>query len=108
VAGLFILGLPGETKESLAKVMEFIKQSAGACRVKYLSAIPGTAIYREALEKGVIKDEVSHLRWLSREKGQAGDEFLNFTGLSDEELRGAFIQISSMYIKGPRPYEAWA
>lgn len=108
VAGLFILGLPGETKGSLAKVMEFIKQSAGACRVKYLSAIPGTEIYRAALEKGVIKNEAEHLRWLSREKGQIDDEFLNFTELSDEELRGVFKQISSMYIKGPRYYEPWA
>lgn len=108
VAGLFILGLPGETKESLVRVMEFIKQSAGACRVKYLSAIPGTEIYRVALEKGIIKNEIEHLHWLSQEKGQLEDEFLNFTELPEEELRGAFKQISSMYIKGPRSYEAWA
>jgi radical SAM superfamily enzyme YgiQ (UPF0313 family) len=108
VAGLFIVGLPGETKESLGKVTSFVKESGSACRVKYLSAIPGTEIYRTALEKGIIKDEVEHLRWLCKEKGQIDDEFLNFTALPDEELRAAFKQITSSYIKGPQYYEAWS
>jgi radical SAM superfamily enzyme YgiQ (UPF0313 family) len=107
VGGLFILGLPGETRESINKVIDFIRDVNGACRVKYLSAIPGTEIYRLGLENGVIKDELKHLRWLSKETGQSNDEFLNFTQLTDEELRQAYKTISSMYIKGPR-YEAWS
>ena len=107
VAGLFIVGLPGETKESLSKVISFVKGRGSACRVKYLSAIPGTEIYRNALEKGIIKDEVQHLRWLCKEKGQVDDEFLNFTALPEEELRAAFKEITSLYIKGPQ-YEAWS
>lgn len=108
VAGLFILGLPGETKESIQKVISFIGKTGGACRVKYLSALPGTEIYRSALEKGIIKSEVEHLRWLSKEKGQFDDEFLNFTQLDEEHLRKSFQEISSMYIKGPQVYEAWS
>ena len=108
VAGLFILGLPGESKESIQKVISFVRQTGGACRVKYLSAIPGTDIYRSALEKGVINNEVAHLRWLSKEKGRFDDEFLNFTELNDQELQRGFHEISSMYIKGPQTYEAWA
>lgn len=108
VAGLFILGLPGETKESIQKVISFIRQTKGACRVKYLSALPGTEIYRSACESGIIKSEVEHLRWLSKERGQVDDEFLNFTELDDEYLRRSFKEISSMYIKGPQMYEAWA
>lgn len=108
VGGLFILGLPGETENSLNKVIEFIKDTSGACRVKYLSAIPGTEIYRTALQKGIIKDEVEHLRWLAEETGQIDDAFLNFTGLTDEELRQTYKTISSMYIKGPQYYEAWS
>jgi radical SAM superfamily enzyme YgiQ (UPF0313 family) len=107
VGGLFILGLPGETRDSIDKVIEFIRDVSGACRVKYLSAIPGTEIYRLGLEKGIIKDELEHLRWLSKETGSSDDEFLNFTQLPDEELRLAYKKISSMYIKGPR-YEAWS
>ncbi|MFH1281824.1 MAG: radical SAM protein [Candidatus Omnitrophota bacterium] len=108
VAGLFILGLPGETPESLRKVIAFVKESGSACRVKYLSAIPGTEIYRTALEKGIIKNEVEHLRWLCKEKGEVGDEFLNFTALPDEALRAAFAEITSLYIKGPQYYQAWS
>jgi len=106
--GLFILGLPGETKNSLNKVIEFIKDVSGACRVKYLSAIPGTEIYCSALKNGIIKDEVAHLRWLAKEKGEFDDEFLNLTKLPDEELRLAYKAINSMYIKGPQYYEAWS
>lgn len=108
VGGLFILGLPGETKESLSRVIEFISNKGGACRVKYLSAIPGTENYLLALAKGIIKNEVEHLRWLSKERGTVDDEFLNFTDLSDEDLRSAYKKISSMYIRGPQSYEAWA
>lgn len=104
VAGLFILGLPGETRQSLNKVVDFIKDTGSACRVKYLSAIPGTEIYRLALEKGIIRSEVEHLRWLSRESGRLEDEFLNFTDLPDDELRSAYQKVSSMYIKGPQAF----
>lgn len=108
IGGLLILGLPGETKDSINKVIEFIKDTSGACRVKYLSAIPGTEIYRSALQKGIIKNEIGHLRWLAKETGQINDEFLNFTDLPDEELRNAYKAISSMYIKGPQFYEPWS
>lgn len=108
VGGLFILGLPGETKNSLDGVIEFISNNGGACRVKYLSAIPGTENYRLALAKGIINNEVEYLRWLSKETGSVDDEFLNFTDLSDEDLRSAYKKISSMYIRGPQLYEAWA
>ena len=104
VAGLFILGLPGETSVSLNKVIDFIKDTGSACRVKYLSAIPGTEVYRLALEKGIIGNEVEHLRWLSKESGLLDDEFVNFTDLPDEELRRTYKTISSMYIKGPQAF----
>jgi anaerobic magnesium-protoporphyrin IX monomethyl ester cyclase len=108
VGGLFILGLPGESKESLKKVIAFIKEGGAATRVKYLSAIPGTEIYRSALAKGLIKDEINHLRWLAKEKGELDDEFLNFTELPDEELRKAYKEIISLYTKGPQYIEPWS
>jgi radical SAM superfamily enzyme YgiQ (UPF0313 family) len=107
VGGLFILGLPGETVDSLNKVVEFVHDTGSACRVKYLSAIPGTEIYRLALEKGIIKSELGHLRWLSKERGQFDDDFINFTELPDEELRRIYKEINFKYIKGPRIYEDW-
>jgi radical SAM superfamily enzyme YgiQ (UPF0313 family) len=107
VAGLFIVGLPQETRESLKKVVDFIDETGSACRVKYLSAIPGTEIYRWALENGIIKDEVSHLRWLANEKCDKDDEFINFTQLPDEVIRDTYKEINSKYIKGPRCSDDW-
>ena len=107
VGGFFILGLPGETEASLKKVLDFIDETDTACRVKYLSAIPGTEIYRQALASGIIKSEVQHLRWLSQEKGSFDDEFINFTKLPEERLKEIYKKINSMYIKGPRFAQDW-
>jgi len=107
VGGLFIVGLPQETRESLRKVVDFIDETGSACRVKYLSAIPGTEIYRWALANGIIKDEVSHLRWLANEKCDKDDEFINFTQLPDEVIRDTYKEINSKYIKGPRCTDEW-
>lgn len=102
VGGLFILGLPGETEASIQKTIAFMEETGTACRIKYLSAIPGTEIYQSALKKGIIKNEVEHLRFLSRERGTEEDEFINFTSLPEKTLRAAYKRISSLYIKGPR------
>ena len=102
VGGLFIVGLPGETKRSLDKLFEFTREMGDVTRVKYLSAIPGTDIYEQGVKKGIIKNEVEHLRWLANETCQADDEFLNFTGLPDEVLREAYRTINRRYAPGPR------
>jgi anaerobic magnesium-protoporphyrin IX monomethyl ester cyclase len=107
VGGLFIVGLPQETRESLKKVVDFIDETGSACRVKYLSAIPGTEIYRWALETGIIKDEVSHLRWLANEKCDKDDDFINFTQLPAQVIRDTYKAINSKYIKGPRCENEW-
>jgi radical SAM superfamily enzyme YgiQ (UPF0313 family) len=102
IGGLFIVGLPGETEQSLNKLFKFTQEIGDVTRVKYLSALPGTSIYEMGLKKGVIKDEVDHLRWLANETCQADDEFLNFTELSDETLRAAYRALNQRYVPGPR------
>ncbi|MCB4792563.1 MAG: B12-binding domain-containing radical SAM protein [Elusimicrobia bacterium] len=105
IGGLFIIGFPGETTESLDKTVDFLKETGSVARVKYLSAIPGTEIYRTAVQKGLIKDELAHLYWLSRERGHEDDEFINFTEMPDNMLREAYKKIKNMYIKGLAKYE---
>lgn len=108
IGGLFIIGSPNETKESLNNLIEFCRQFKEITRVKYLSAIPGTDLYRKAIKNGFIKDEIKHLEWLSREKSSEEDiedeNFLMFSkNITKDDLRTAYQAINGLIEK--RPYE---
>ncbi len=94
VRGLFIVGLYGETEESLKKIIDFIKKNRFLPLVKYLVPFPGTSLYRYAVESGKIRDVVEFLNMLSRRKvSDYDDEIINLTDLSEETLRGYFRNI---------------
>ncbi len=99
--GLTIVGLPGETEESLEHLCEWAEETQSITRVKYLSAMPGTNIYSDGLKRGIIRSEVEHLRWLSTEQAMVHDEFLNYNGLPEKVMRRAYQRISDSYCKGP-------
>ncbi|MFA6130311.1 MAG: radical SAM protein [Candidatus Omnitrophota bacterium] len=103
VGGLFIIGGPGETKASLRRTIEFCKKFKEITRVKYMSAIPGTPLYYDAIKKGIIKDELKHLYFLAREQSVEDDEILNFTKLPENELREAYYSIN--HLIEVRPYD---
>ncbi|MBF0217054.1 MAG: radical SAM protein [Candidatus Omnitrophica bacterium] len=105
VGGLFILGAPGETRESLERVVEFSREFREVTRVKYMSALPGTTLYYDALKNGIIKDELEHLYFLSRERSVEDDEILSFSGVPEHELRSAYRAINGQI--EVRPYEYW-
>ena len=105
VGGLFIIGGPGESRESLKRTVDFCKKFKEVTRVKYMSAIPGTPLYYDAVKKGIIKDELEHLYFLARERSAEDDEILNFTGLCESELRNAYRDINRQI--EVRPYEYW-
>jgi anaerobic magnesium-protoporphyrin IX monomethyl ester cyclase len=98
---LFIVGLPGETAESLDYMCRFAEEYHHIVRVKYLSAMPGTSVYQNCLADGTIKDEVSHLEWLSTEQALHEDEFLNLAGLPEQVYRDAYKRIYDCYQPGP-------
>lgn len=92
--GLFIVGLYGETKESLRKMSAFIKKSNFLPLVKYLVPFPGTSLYKYALQTGKIKDVVEFLKMLSKRKVRDyDDEIINLTDLNENTLRHYFHQI---------------
>lgn len=102
VGAAYVIGLPGETRESLSDAVAFSRSQGTPVRVKYLSAIPGTEMFRKARESGVIKDEMGHLNGLlARERGVAEDEFLNLTGMPETVYRDAFKKIEANYVLGP-------
>lgn len=99
VGGLFIIGAPGETKESLENIINFCREFKEVTRVKYLSALPGTPLYHQALREGYIKDEIAHLDFLARE--QSIEEDIDEEGflfmapdVTREELRKAYHDIN--------------
>jgi radical SAM superfamily enzyme YgiQ (UPF0313 family) len=91
----FIIGLLGETQDSLNKMIRFVEtRNVIPCSIKYLTPFPGTYVYDYARRKGLIRDEVAYLRSLSRRKvNYAEDEIINCTDIPIEELRETFKRI---------------
>jgi anaerobic magnesium-protoporphyrin IX monomethyl ester cyclase len=63
--------------------------------------MPGTSVYQNCLADGTIRDEVSHLEWLSTEQALHEDEFLNLAGLPEQVYRDAYKRIYDCYQPGP-------
>jgi anaerobic magnesium-protoporphyrin IX monomethyl ester cyclase len=98
---LLIVGLANESEESLNHMVEFAEQYNHVTRVKYLSAMPGTTVYRQAIQQGLIRTELDHLNWLSIEQALHEDEFLNVSGLPEQACRDAYQRIYDSYQPGP-------
>lgn len=81
----FMLGMTGETKETIKETVEFIK--ANNLHKKYgffyTTPFPGTDLYREALKKGLIPDEEKYLESLGETTIKP---YINLTEMSDREL----------------------
>ncbi|PKY11575.1 hopanoid biosynthesis associated radical SAM protein HpnJ [Acidithiobacillus marinus] len=63
IHGTFILGLPGETKETIQKTIEFAKEiNPHTIQVSLAAPYPGTFLYNQAKEQGWLTEEdESHL-----------------------------------------------
>ncbi len=99
--GLTIVGLPDESGSSLDHMCEWAEEHKHITRVKYLSAMPGTTVYRDSLKSGAIRDEVEHLRWLAVEQALERDEFINYNKLPDEKMRRSYKRLYDSYQEGP-------
>ncbi|RKT53833.1 B12-binding domain-containing radical SAM protein [Saccharothrix australiensis] len=98
---LLIVGLANETEESLDHMVEFAETYNHVTRVKYLSAMPGTTVYQQAIEAKLIRSEIDHLNWLSVEQALHEDEFLNVSGLPEKVCRDAYKRVYDSYQPGP-------
>jgi len=57
VHGTFILGLPGETRETIEKTIEYAKEvNPHTIQVSLAAPYPGTALYKEAVENGWLEE----------------------------------------------------
>lgn len=80
--GSFIIGMFEETRESVMDTVEFCRKADITAPMLFVTPYPGTAIFQEAVERGLIGDVESFLCSMN-----AADELLvNLTEFSDREL----------------------
>ncbi|MDE2054848.1 MAG: hopanoid biosynthesis associated radical SAM protein HpnJ [Xanthomonadaceae bacterium] len=61
VHGTFILGLPGETRQTIDQTIEFAKSiNPHTIQVSLAAPYPGTALYQQAVENGWLEDAGGH------------------------------------------------
>ncbi len=109
IGGLFIVGAPSDTMEVMKETIDFCQEFREITRVKYLSAITGTQDYFRFVKEGIIKDELAHLDWLSRERSIEEDieqpGFIKFTPhLTHDQLRDVYRTINNVIEKRPYDY----
>ena len=109
IGGLFIIGAPTDSRESMDEMLDFCNEFKEVTRVKYLSALPGTANYKRFIKDGIIKDELLHMDWLSRERSVEEDieepGFVKFCdNLTKDELREYYRKINGVIEKRPYDY----
>lgn len=81
IHGTFIVGLPGETRETIKETIAFAKEiNPHTIQVSLAAPYPGTALYKEAMEKGWMKGAD-----LVRDNGLQ-IAALNYPHLSSEEI----------------------
>lgn len=101
VHGTFIVGLPGETRDSIERTIEFAKTiDPYSLQVSLAAPYPGTELYRQARDNG----------WLPREG--AGElvqnegiqeAVLSYPELSSAEMHAALERFYRAYYLRPRP-----
>ena len=93
IHGTFILGLPGETLETIQETLYFAKQiNPHTIQVSLAAPYPGTFLYRQAKENGWLYNEEIDL--LTREGTQIAP--LNYPHLSHTEI---FQSVEDFYKK---------
>jgi hopanoid biosynthesis associated radical SAM protein HpnJ len=99
IHGTFILGLPGETKETIRETIEFAKEmDPFSMQVSLAAPYPGTELYRQAKENGWFSEDLD----LVNQHGQQ-TAALQYDGLSRDEIFSALERFYKAYYFRPRP-----
>lgn len=99
IHGTFILGLPGETKETIRQTIEFAKEvDPFSMQVSLAAPYPGTELYRQAKENGWFSENLD----LVDSHGQQ-TAALEYDGLSRDEIFAALERFYKAYYFRPRP-----
>jgi radical SAM superfamily enzyme YgiQ (UPF0313 family) len=80
-----MVGLPGETPESIRETVEFCKRAGVAPQVIFFATpYPGTELYAMARERGRIPDEEEYVLGLAEQGERIA---CNLSEIPDDELR---------------------
>jgi anaerobic magnesium-protoporphyrin IX monomethyl ester cyclase len=95
VHGNWIIGLPGETKETIGDTKKMIKATnADAITVAVVTPFPGTEMYRWAKENGYLTTDDPN-EYLDERGHQKA--IISYPGLSSQEIREAVDDILKNY-----------
>lgn len=86
ITGTFIIGMPGETKETVQETIDFCKNVGIYNKPFYPVPYPGTKIYKDLKSKGTINRTNEEALILKMDR-DATNLIINLTGLSDNALR---------------------
>jgi len=97
VHGDFIIGLPGETRETIEKTIQYAKElDCETIQVSLAHAYPGTELYNFAHEKGYLAGEAI------TDDGGHQLPHLQYPGLSRDEMMNAVNRFYDRYYFRPR------
>jgi hopanoid biosynthesis associated radical SAM protein HpnJ len=98
IHGTFIMGLPGETRETMRQTMEYARElDVDTIQVSLAAPYPGTELYAQALANGWLKRDV-----LVDEHG-IQDAALEYPDLSREEIFRAVEEFYRRFYMRPAP-----
>ena len=99
IHGTFILGLPGETPQTIRETVEYAKSlDVFSIQVSLAAPYPGTELYRQAKENGWFSEDLD----LVDAHGQQ-TAALQYDGLSREAIFAAVERFYKAYYFRPRP-----
>lgn len=99
IHGTFIVGLPGETHDTIEETIRFAQEiNPHTIQVSLAAAYPGTALYRQAREKGWLLQEGDRL--VADDGIQVSA--LEFPHLSHAEIFGALAEFYKRFYFRPR------
>jgi hopanoid biosynthesis associated radical SAM protein HpnJ len=101
IHGTFIIGLPGETTETIERTIAFAKEvDPYSLQVSLAAPYPGTALYAQAKQNGWLPGD--HAPGLVEEHG-IQEAVLSYDNLSSEQMHEALERFYRAYYLRPRP-----
>jgi radical SAM superfamily enzyme YgiQ (UPF0313 family) len=78
----FMIGMPCETPETISETVEFCKANLVGGEFFFVTPLPGTELYRHALQNGIITNEELYLEHV----GEIRNFLVNMTTMSTDQL----------------------